>query len=203
MNEMTEKAALNVTFSGHSQEAVLGFVELLRQYVTHDALWHQVNEKIVRFSDNSMGSYWIGTASLVVEAKNLNTCLVQADSVKHGFIPNAEAVMTQIFSDVRVEIATDQDAATVVPLVEANKYLHNKVQELERATGVLERETFNLTQLCEGYDGQIKALTRRYEEHQIFLHDFIDFKNLIKVVRETAERVDEEILDVYPLQAIH
>jgi hypothetical protein len=191
---------INVTYSANNQEGANGFAELLREYVTHESFWFQVNEKMIQFGNGTMGSYWMGQASLVVAAESLNNCLVQADTVKHGFIPDAEKVLTHVFRDVRIEVVSESPE---VGLVQQNLYLHNKVQELERAVGNLEGEVHTLVQLNEGYQKLFTTLQGRYEEHQAFLHDFIDFKNLIRVVRELAEKVDEEILDVYPLQLVH
>lgn len=202
MNDLT-KSVINVTFSAENQEGAVGFAELLRENVTHTSFWHQVHERMVKFGNGTLGSYWVGQASIVVEATSLNNCLVQADTVKHGFIPNAEQVFSHVFKDVRIEVASETQVLDLIPVLEQNKYMHNKIQELERAVEKLESESYNLTQLSGGYDTAITALVRRYEEHQAFLHDFIDFKNLVKVVRETAERVDDEILDTYPLQMVH
>jgi hypothetical protein len=203
MSQDANKSVINVTFSAETQAAAIGFAALLRDNVDNSSSWHQVNERMVKFGNGTLGSYWVGVASLVVEAKDLNNCLVQVDTVKHGYIPNAEQVFREVFKDVRVEVAAETTVLDLVPILEQNKFMHNKIQELERAVGKLERESLTLSQGCDNHETVIKTLSNRYDEHQAFLHDFIDFKNLIKIVRELAEKVDEEILDVYPLQRVH
>ena len=196
------KSVINVTFSAVNEKGARGFVELLRNNVTHDSMWHQVNEKYVKYGDQQMGSYWIGTASLTVDAGDLNNRLVQVDTVKHGFIPDASEVYSEVHKDVRVEVATE-GVDSIVPILEQNKYLHNLVQEHARALATLEYSHFNLTKINESQEARIQELERGYAEIQAFLHSHIDFTALKQIVRATAEAVDESILDDFPLQRLH
>lgn len=199
---MMSFTVINMTFSGATKEGVEGFVGLLAENVTHQGYSSEVHEKTMDCADGTKNSYWIGQMNLTVKPIDLNNCLVQIDSVKYGLIPNADDIYGVMFRDTRVEIATES-IESITPILEQNKYLHNKVQEQAKAIENLEHQIFNLTKLANGFQIQINALTERYTEHHAFLHDFIDFKSLITVVRETAMKVDEEILDTYPIKMVH
>lgn len=190
-----------VTFSSQTQESAQGFIELLRQNVNHKNMWHQINRPM---TDTNI-EYWVGIATLIVETSSLNSSLIEIDSVKHGFIPDANRIFDQVFRGVRVEVQTETENMThgLRHILEQNKYLHNKVQELEQAISSLDITTFQLTNACDKYGAAITLLIKRYEEHQVFLHSYIDFKNLVNIVRELAENVDADILDTYPLKSIH
>ena len=198
-----QEAAINISYSASSEDAGRKFALIIQENVNHENFWFQVIEQQIKYGNGTFGSYFKGIVSLVVKSDSLNDCLVQVDSIKDGYVQDPENVMANIFADVRCEVVYIKDEDIIVPLINMNQYLHNKVQEQSRAIAILEGQLEVLAKQTQLQENRINNLEKQYMSIQTYLHSYIDLNQLTKVVRTIAEETGSDALDDFTMVKIH
>lgn len=185
---------INVTFSASSLEGVNKYAELVNKNTKPIQCFHFGQEKVIETTEGPNGSYFLGMIQLVVADKDLNTTLVQLDAVEAGYVEGSIDVIDLVFGDMRA-VVTPAAELSDAGIVQMNTYLHNKVQEQSKAIAILEFQLTALMEQSAEANARAKIAHERIDSIQAYLFNYIDLPGMAKVVRATAEAVDEDLMD--------
>lgn len=195
-------SVINITFSAGNLEGVNKYAELVYANVTYISGYHMAAEKIIETTVGPNGSYHIGHIQLVVADHELNSSLVQLDAVEAGYVEGAMEVLDLVFGDARVEVVHLTDDLNK-GMIEINQYLHDKVQEQSKALALLEMQLSKLAEQVAEASATSKNAQARIDGVQGYLLNYVDLNGLVKIVRNIAEKVDEDILEESEVVKVH